>query len=71
MEISSEVRKILTGVRRGRTDGRTATDISLCALHGYVYKKKPAGRIKKNKLTKPETFCGPAARQKQVVPERL
>jgi hypothetical protein len=68
MEISSEFRKILTGVRRGRT----ATDISLCAHHGYVYKKH-VERIKKNRLTKLETFCGPAARekQKQVVPERF
>jgi hypothetical protein len=72
MKISSEFRKILAGVRRGRTDGhgRTATDISLCAHHGYVYRKH-AERIKKNRLTKLETFCGPAARQKQVVPERF
>ena len=69
MEISSEVSRILTEVSRGRTNGRTATDIALCVRHGYSTKKHVEG-IKKNRLTKLETFCGPAEREREVVPER-
>jgi hypothetical protein len=68
MEISSEVPRILTEVRRGRTDGRPRT--FHYALITDTSRKKHAEGIKKNRLTKLETFCGPAGREKQVVPER-
>jgi hypothetical protein len=56
----------------GRTDGRTDGNGHFMMRSSRIRLQKHAERIKKNRLTKLETFCGPAAaREKQVVPERL